>query len=610
MQTTNKRFISIIITSLLLISAASAMGLKSASATPISEDGFEQNDTMATAANITTGWTYNLCQGDEDWYVIDVPENYSIDVFIEFNGTIDDIDFEISDQNSMVINGSYGIGDTEETLAYNKENMTSPMYIHVWGYDNNESYNMNINIFEDFAVLCPEYLNIQKGDQLLLEWLPVLPSNETESYAELIVNWNYTNATNWGSYSRNTPITGDFSSYINSSNTDYYFTMRIWTVSGKSVEGTIDVWVADPPKLWLDYNSYTEIYFGDSLWLNWTAHLDANETENYCELIVNYDYNNSINYGGYTRDMPVVDELGSYINSSNTYYDFTMRFWTMSGYSDEGTIQVWVMDNDDSYEENDNWNTSIMIDNNTYYSSLINHDDDFYSFYLSSGAVADITVWCNSGNSMTLKDVNPYDGSIIQTDSSSADGLLYLQIHASGDGMFCIGVFGDNLNSIYDLQISSYQNGDDSYEENDDIDNASYVGFGFYGDLYQYDQDWYAVWVNTGETIGVELTANFSETYFSIDLYLDGSNYLTGVSDDGFSCYVEWTNYDADGHYIYIEINGNNMGVNYGLNIQNPNSDDQFEDNDYWDQWAWLDTPNDWNSLTNWDDDYFRFNVN
>ncbi|MHA1744480.1 MAG: hypothetical protein ACTSWW_00685, partial [Promethearchaeota archaeon] len=116
-----------------------------ASAFPVSEDGYEDNDTVETAAVIMPGPFFDLCQADDDFYIIEVPENYTLKVEITFEHILNDMELEFFNEFALLF-GSYSVLNNEvlEYIAMETENIT----IHVYGYNNAERYNMSVQMWE------------------------------------------------------------------------------------------------------------------------------------------------------------------------------------------------------------------------------------------------------------------------------------------------------------------------------------------------------------------------------------------------------------------------------------------------------------------------------
>ena len=143
----DKIILSIFFTTLILASIFSSRTYI-VSAFSIAEDWAEENDDFWTAYEIGPGYYQDLCQGDEDWFNISIGANEIIEIYLGFNGSIDNIDLELFDSGYNPLTSSYETGNYESVLWASMTPQT--LYIRIFGYDNDEAYNMNI-LFDDWA---------------------------------------------------------------------------------------------------------------------------------------------------------------------------------------------------------------------------------------------------------------------------------------------------------------------------------------------------------------------------------------------------------------------------------------------------------------------------
>jgi hypothetical protein len=165
--------------------------------------------------------------------------------------------------------------------------------------------------------------------------------------------------------------------------------------------------------------------------------------------------------------------VGADDNSDDqVYLDFTAsdnREYIFRVFGDEG---VWYgvessingAQVDDEFEDNDDYmNPTELFLHGEYFhmGPLVQNDPDFFRFYLEEGQNAHIQVFTGNSVPITLYDVNPFDGTIINSDSDTSDGVLELWINAGAAGDFVIAVDG-SVGAWYDLdlQIENYY-GDD-----------------------------------------------------------------------------------------------------------------------------------------------------
>ena len=142
----NKFILSSFFIVLMLVGIVSS-GTNNASGFTVPEDPYEENDDFWDARFIGQGYYSNLCQGDDDWYNISIGANEIIQISLYFDGSQNDIDFELYDNSYSLIGGSYGVSNSE---SFSWTSFISQfLSIRVYGWNNNESYDMDILITEN-----------------------------------------------------------------------------------------------------------------------------------------------------------------------------------------------------------------------------------------------------------------------------------------------------------------------------------------------------------------------------------------------------------------------------------------------------------------------------
>ena len=104
------------------------------------DDEFEDNDSCATAHNLSAGPypCLTLCSGDDDWYAIGVPFGGSITAQIDFTGSAGNLDLQLVGPDcTMVLDTSSGGGDTEEVFASHLYG--GDYHVRVYGVDSAEN---------------------------------------------------------------------------------------------------------------------------------------------------------------------------------------------------------------------------------------------------------------------------------------------------------------------------------------------------------------------------------------------------------------------------------------------------------------------------------------
>lgn len=111
-----------------------------------SDDGFEQNDTCASAANVGAGTSNGLVvKGvDEDWYAISIPSNQQLTVNLTFTHAHGDIDTTLHATCGGPTLASGTSTTNNETFSYTNTGATATFFIRVYlfGCDTRNTYNM------------------------------------------------------------------------------------------------------------------------------------------------------------------------------------------------------------------------------------------------------------------------------------------------------------------------------------------------------------------------------------------------------------------------------------------------------------------------------------
>ncbi|MHA1585536.1 MAG: hypothetical protein ACTSVU_10285 [Promethearchaeota archaeon] len=610
----SKQKLSFLIINILVLSVIAATGLISVSAIPVAEDSYEDNDTMSNAANISSGWTYNLCQGDDDWFKMNVLVNYFIDVYLEMNGTLDNMDLELYDQNGTFINGSYGFGNSEELISLNSAPATDFMYIRIYGENINESYNLYIEVYANLDdIYEPNNFYFQS------QWLNV------PNYFSSLINLN-----------------DDF--YRFNLNQESFVQIELWLSSNSSFRiETIDLndgtvlatFYADFGYLYFDFNAaYSGEYgiavkglnTGESYDLQISVtHQNDDEYEpnnyfdqstwigdylvhNYYEHLVNWDddyYQFNLDQGNWLQvqiwcpsysgfSLETIDpNNGMAITGDYSDEDGYLEVYVTGSYSgvyeialkgpntgDQYTLQFNIFynsPNDDWAEENDYFTQFYWLDIpiHNYWGPMFNFDEDFYGFNANQNDFIQIQIFCASNTGLRLEIVDPGYGSVYLSDVSDDDGYLHLDYSMDFSGVFELAVKGPNIGTQYDLQIDVQSNlPDDEYENNDFIDQAIYLNVpGNWNDLISLDYDYYKFNLGADQSAWINVYVHDSSALVQLDLIdsetgnstASDTSIISGklsieVHSTGFQEFVFLICGSLDGWHYNLEVSYNSEG--------------------------------------------------
>jgi hypothetical protein len=109
----------------------------------LTEDPYEENDTLDTAAVITPG-EYDLTVVDDDWFRIEADSAATIEVTITFVNDDGDLDLELYDENGTKLAESATAADSETARSYS---LTGKFLIRVFGYNGQaNTCHMTVNV--------------------------------------------------------------------------------------------------------------------------------------------------------------------------------------------------------------------------------------------------------------------------------------------------------------------------------------------------------------------------------------------------------------------------------------------------------------------------------
>jgi len=268
---------------------------------------------------------------------------------------------------------------------------------------------------------------------------------------------------------------------------------------------------------------------------------------------------------------------------------------------------------EDGYEENDDPSTAydIRLLEANWLSSLGGNgtqlDDDWYMIDLDPGEerLKVILIFNDSAGNIGIE---IYDWNFNYVDGNdSIDDNEYFERDIYPDEIYYLRVYGDNAGNTYDLWWEDLVPYDDDMEENDDFGNTWWVNDKYYPKLkiVNLDEDWFSIYLNSGETIDVGIYFYHMDGDLQLDLYDPSNTFRLGshTSDDH-----EFVSFIADmsGDWrirVYHEYG--NSTVPYSLDVFT--GDDWMEENDdYWN--PWYVSPNYYYDLVilNGDEDWFQ----
>ncbi len=112
-------------------------------------DAFEPNNALESAAEVEIGAHEGLvvCDGDDDFFAVELGALDALTVTLNFDGDAGDIDFEILDTEGESIGGSFGVGDVEEDTVEASVAGTYFIAVGLFGEGSN-GYSMTLGVVE------------------------------------------------------------------------------------------------------------------------------------------------------------------------------------------------------------------------------------------------------------------------------------------------------------------------------------------------------------------------------------------------------------------------------------------------------------------------------
>ncbi|MHA2398996.1 MAG: PPC domain-containing protein [Promethearchaeota archaeon] len=664
----------LITTSITLFNLSKENGIYEGNALSMSapEDSYEPNNDWTTAYDLSTYekvWLETInglgAQYDDDWFKIQVsPGEERLVVFLLFKHIEGDIDIEIYNNSLAFIGGNYSITDDEfidiivpvagqyyikvylgnAGNAYNllwddmnplalddvfEENddpgtaFNISMYQNMWlssinelgiqsdddwfeiyinpGFEhlrvhcifNNDSGNIDLDLYtSSMAMVANSWLS---GNHEIID--TVLPSNET-----YFIRVHYGNGGNVYDLLWQSLPTED--SYEENDNWTTAYDLAPWAAS----------WLPFGPGI-LNDEDWFRIY------------LDPGEERIIADLTFNhlagnidmelFDWNFAYITGSHSLDNN--EYLDVNVGSNGTYY---LRIYSPDPYTGN-VYDLWWEDltptgGDDWMEENDDFWSSKWVNPNYYSNLMINEtDEDWFHIFLNPGDVIDIAIYFNHMEGDL--ELVLYDPTYIQRmDSLSSNDDEYITYMADMSGDWRIQVYhaAGDTKVYYDLDIW-LNAGDDWAEENDDFWSSRYVDPMYHSGLKLVgsDEDWFHIYLNSGDTLHVDLFFNHFEGDLELELfdpsYINRMGSYSG-DDDEFITFTA----DMSGDWrIRVFHAFGNSSVYYDLKIwledMPSTGDDGMEENDgFWD--AWLLDPNYFPNLrvVKTDEDWFQLYLN
>ncbi len=601
----NKFVLSLFFITLMLMGVV-IFGAKNVSAL---EDTYEDNDDFGSAWSVGPGFYPDLYQGDDDWFNISVAADDVLKVSLEFDGDQNDIDLELYNSSEIVIDESYGMDDNE-TVAYISL-VAQILYIRIFGENNEETYNMTIEIlvkgtYDDIYDENEGNDDFPQAPEILPNYFNNLVNNDTDIYKIQLdhnkeASFDIYNTSNlWAQlYSYEYNWLADFNvvdshlelDWIPESSEYYYI-----RVNGPNLGDfyDLDIWIAEDD--WaeenniqddseeLDIGFYSGLIQYDDDWFSYNYLISATQ-------IVGIDlyYDTA-----FVLDVALIDEFGSPHGYTIIPEAWGERLeWTAAvDYSNisiyvhgsdiglEYNMSLYIYGGSDDWAEPNDYLSEARYLNLVWNGGMVQNNDDWFEVWLEPNDKLDLNLFYNTWETwMNLELYDEYEG--LLTNSSMNGDHLHLNWTNDDYGRNrYIKISGPNNGDFYDLElIFNGQTGDDWAEENDYWDSTKYLNTGSHKDLINLDDDYFSFHLKEGDTGKINI---YCESYAPIWLEeinsKDGSILKTDYStEDGFLELEIYVDYEYD---VIFAVKGNNVGEWYNLELKIDYKNDNGDDGD------------------------------
>ncbi|MBA7625049.1 hypothetical protein ES703_32470 [subsurface metagenome] len=258
---------------------------------------------------------------------------------------------------------------------------------------------------------------------------------------------------------------------------------------------------------------------------------------------------------------------------------------------DENALSISTLD--DPMEDNDDFGSAWYVDPNWYPGLIIEgYDEDWFRTYLNQGDTIDVRIYFSQiDGDLELELYDPSYSWRDASTSSANDEYISYTADIPGDWRIRVYRVSGSVDVHYDLDIWLDTGGPvvDPFEPNDGFWSAAYVTPNWYGDLRILgdDEDWFQLYLNTGDIIDVAIYFYHEEGDLQLELYDPSYNQREGSYSSTES--YEWTKEhikfraDMSGDWrIRVYHETGDSDVHYDLDIKIV--DDFYEFNNYWDE--------------------------
>ena len=431
-------------------------------------DSLEDNDALEDAFGIGEGTLDGLtaCAGDLDWYSVVLGAGDTIDVDLTFLDAAADLDLSFTDDRGTLLAFSV-TGDDNEEIEW-VASSSGTYYITV-GLKRDTDDDPTNNVYALSAAITPGVPTCTDDDH---------EENDVLAEASEIAS---------GSFASLVSCEGDLDYYRVDLGVGDEITIGLVFIDG---EGDIDLYLRDAEGASLA----SSLSFNDNEDLSWTA-----------------------------------DEAGPVFIHVRLFRDEGSAPGNTYG-MDVDVVEATPTCAADALEENDTQDTAAPVLSESYPNLTACVDDaDYYEVFLFEGATITVDLtFSHAEGDIDVEIVEP-DGDWVAY-SESEDDDESVEYTATQSGTYAIRVYiyedtgdtpGNNYDMTVDIPATTSCVDDDSFEDNDNANDARYLSSGTVESLWACgtDRDFYEVLGITGETLSVALAFAHSDADIDVEVY-------------------------------------------------------------------------------------------
>ncbi len=619
----------------------------------------ENNDDLNSAAKITMGLHQDLILNDNDWYNITMGANEVLRVVIDFNESIDYLNFQLYDHGSNSIGYPKDEGEKTRTLeylsysdqflyikVYSSKGYIGGMYnmsvesFNLEGYDDKFEENDNI-VAASANVITPDHYNylfqrdedyykiwveFDYGINVMMNYDGALASMGVKIVNELGIiptgSWDSGNGGFHQSMWSNDDVGQYVYVYVQGDNSSTFYGLEI------SVRWLADDYYEEND----DFDSSEDIGFGfhdglvqyDDDWYHFMTGMNQ-------QIDISLEFNSSESSMG----LSLYNESGDFVMDAMNYGSKLHLSYFHSGSSQnlylnvsgdnlgaKYSLEVLYPGFDDGNEDYDTFATAMEEYPGTGYPALYQNDEEWYHTSVDPQSRFTVTLRNSSFDPNFKLELFNASGDYLYSGQWETDweGEPILKAVYNNTEDYSVEIYwlinGSDFGMRYGMDVGCYLlPAEDEFEDNDLQASALELNSNQFYQLGMFDDDWFWVTLGPGDVLNVTLYFDIMKFALHLELYDALGNHIKTAAwnNDLHITTFEYWNMENHDVNMSLYIWGDNEQM-YGLELRTnyeevPQTDDLFEDNDFEGEASEIDLPFYNDTLVFGDEDWFNFSV-